>query len=356
MPSIALIGPPGSGKSTVFELLGGMASRQPLKTSFNADRAMVSVPDPRFDKLCAMFQPKKRTPVSIETFDVPGLDTKTDGKLKTAAFTEVRKADGLAIVLDLYQPAAAEESAAALRSFWEELVFADYAIVQKGIEGVEMAARSKHNADAERRHTFLLSLVSPLESGAGLKGVVLDEESEKLARQYGLLTRRPILTIANLAEEGLAQGSRAAGVADLRAICEEHHWPLFILSARVEHEIAELDPQDRGDLLSAYHLEEPGLHRFVRAAYAACDLITFFTVGEDEVRGWTVRRGTPARKAAGTIHSDLERGFIRGEVISCSVLIECGSMAEAKKRGLLRLEGKDYPVQDGDILHVRFSV
>jgi ribosome-binding ATPase len=356
MPSLALIGPPGSGKSTVFELLGGTPSRGPLKQNFTADRAMVPVHDPRFDRLCAMFNPKKVTPVQVEILDLPGFDQKTDPKLQTAAMNEIRKADGLAVVLDLFRPDAAEGALTELRTVWEEIVFADYAIVQKGIENVEMAARSKHNADAERRHTFLLSLVGPLESGEGLRNVPLSPDAEKLIRQYGLLTRRPILAIANLAEQDLAQHMRSAAANDLRAFCDEKHWPFFLLSAKVESEIAMLDPPDRRELLAAYHLEEPGLHRFLRHAYAALELISFFTVGEDEVRGWTVRRDSPARAAAGVIHSDLERGFIRGEVIQWSLLVECGSLAEAKKRGTLRLEGKDYPVQDGEILHVRFSV
>jgi ribosome-binding ATPase YchF (GTP1/OBG family) len=356
MPSLALIGPPGSGKSTVFELLGGIPSRGPLKANFTADRAMVPVHDPRFDKLRAMFNPKKATPVQVEVLDVPGFDLKTDPKLQTAAMSEVRKADGLAIVLDLFRPGAAEGALASLRTAWEEIVFSDYAVVTKGIESVEMAARSKHNADAERRHTFLLSLVAPLEAGTGLRGMSLGPDAEKLVRQYGLLTRRPILALANLAEEDLANPSRNPAVGELRAFCEERQWPLFLLSAKVESEIAMLDPDDRKELLAAYHLEEPGLHRFLRHAYAALSLITFFTVGEDEVRGWTIRRDSPARQAAGVIHSDLERGFIRGEVIHWSLLAECGSLPEAKKRGILRLEGKDYPVQDGEILHVRFSV
>ncbi len=333
MPSLALIGPPGGGKSTVFELLGGSASRGPLKQNFTADRAMVSVHDPRFNRLCDMFHPKKSTPVQVEVLDLPGFDLQTDPKLQTAALNEARKADGLAIVLDLFRPDAAERALVALRTAWEELVFSDYAIVTKGIENVEMAARSKHNADAERRHTFLLSLVSSLESGDGLRRTVLSPDAEKLVRQYGLLTRRPILVVANLAEDALAASSRSPAVEGLRAFCEERHWPLFLLSAKVESEIALLDPADRKELLAAYHLEEPGLHRFLRHAYAALNLITFFTVGEDEVRGWTVRRDSPARQAAGVIHSDLERGFIRGEVIHWSVLADCGSLAEAKKRG-----------------------
>ncbi len=357
MPSFALIGPPGSGKSTVFELVAGMAaSRQALKQNFTADRAMVPVPDQRFDKLCALFKPKKNAPVSVEILDIPGIDAQTDVKLRTVAMTEVKKADGIAIVLNLFLPGSHETALAALREVWDELVFADYAVAQKGIENVENAARSKQNSDAEKRLNFLQSLIPHLEGGAGLRTVTFDEESEKLVRQYGLLTRKPILVIANLGEESLAEGTKAPGVEALHAFCEERTWPLFPLSAKVEYEIGQLDPEDRKELLASYQLDEPGLHRFVRAAYAALDLITFFTVGEDEVRGWTVKRATPARRAAGAIHSDLERGFIRAEVIDQGLLLELGSMAEAKKRGVLRLEGKDYPVQDGDIFHVRFSV
>ena len=356
MPSIALIGPPQSGKSTVFELLGGSAGRSPLAVGFKADRAVVPVPDPRFASLSALYRPRKRTPVAIEILDVPGFDARTDAKLRTAAFGEIRKADGLAIVLDLFQAGSAEAAAAALRDAWAELVFADYATASRGVESVEMAARSKHNPDAERRHTFLLRLLPPLEEGRGLAGLLLAEEDRKLLGQYGMITRKPVLVIANLSDEDLAEAAAHPGIASVRACCEEHGWPVFVLSARVEHEIAQLDPRDRPGLLAAYHLDEPGLHRFVRHAYAALDLITFFTVGEDEVRGWTVPRGTPARRAAGTIHSDLERGFIRAEAIDAALLLECGSLAEAKKRGILRLEGRDHPVRDGEILHVRFSV
>lgn len=357
MPSFALIGPPGGGKSTVFELLAGVpASRKALAQNYTPDRAMVEVHDPRFDRLNSLYSPKKRSPVMIEIMDIPGFDSKTDAKLRTVAYTEIRKADGMAVVLDLFTPGAEEAAAATLRDFWSELVFADYAIAQKGVESVEMAAKSKHNPDAERRHTFLLGLIPHLEAGSGLRGLRLDEEGEKLVRQYGLVTRKPITVIANLSEGELSKGSYAPGLSDLRAVCDAQHWPLFVLSAKVEQEISELDPADRIEILKSYHLDEPGLHRFVRAAYAALDLITFFTVGEDEVHGWTIRRGTPARRAAGAIHSDLERGFIRAEVIAGPLLLECGSLPEAKKRGLVRLEGKDYPVQDGEIFHVRFSV
>ncbi len=357
MPSFALVGPPGGGKSTVFELLAGIpASRRALAQNYSPDRAMVEVHDPRFERLSELYSPKKRTPVTIEIMDVPGFDSRTDAKLRTIAHTEIRKCDGMAIVLDLFTPGAAAETVSVLRDFWNELVFADYAIAQKGVESVEMAAKSKHNPDAERRHTFLLSLIPHLETGDGLRGMRLAEDAEGLIRQYGLLTRKPITVVANLSESDVSKGSRAPGIAELRAHCDRQRWPLFTLSAKVEQEIGELDPADRAEILRSYNLEEPGLHRFIRAAYAALDLITFFTVGEDEVRGWTIRRETVARRAAGAIHSDLERGFIRAEVIAGSLLLECGSLPEAKKRGLVRLEGKDYPVQDGEIFHVRFSV
>ncbi|MDM7913669.1 MAG: DUF933 domain-containing protein, partial [Candidatus Eisenbacteria bacterium] len=314
------------------------------------------VPDRRFQELVELFRPRKQTPVTIEVLDVPGFDRLTDPKLRTAAFGEVRKADGLAVVLDLFHDSSSEHAVGSLREVWDELVFADYAVVEKGIEGVEMAAKSKQNPDAQRRYTFLRMLQPHLENGAGIRGLPLDEEAERLVRQYGLLTGKPVLVVANLAESDLAEGERSAAARALRSFCGERGWPLFVLSAAVEHEIAQLPADDRTELLAAYHLDEPVLHRFLRAAYAGLDLVTFFTVGEDEVRGWTVRRDTPARRAAGVIHSDLERGFIRGEVIHCSTLLETGSLNEAKKKGVLRLEGKDYPVQDGDILHVRFSV
>lgn len=356
MPAIALVGPPRTGKSTVFELLGGNASRLPLRTDFTADRVVVAVPDPRFEELCRLFQPKKRTPVLVELLDIPGFSSQTDLKLRTIAFTEIRKAEGMAVVIDLFQDVVGEDPATALRRFWEEIVFIDYATASRGVENLEMAARSKRDPDAARRHEFLRGLLPGLEAGRGLRSLALDEHGEKLSRQYGFLTRLPVFVVANLEEAHLAQPENAPGFDSLHRFAEEHSWPLFGLSAKVEHEIAQLAPEDRDELLAAYHLEEPGLHRFLRAAYAGLELITFFTVGEDEVRGWTLRRGTKAKQGAGAIHSDLERGFIRGEVISWSQLLECGSLAEAKRRGLLRIEGKDYVVEDGEILHVRFSV
>lgn len=357
MPSFALIGPPGSGKSTVFELLAGIpATRQVLKANFSADRAMIAVPDPRFRRLVDMYRPKKRTPASFEIVDVPGFDEATDAKSRTAAYGEIRKTDGIAIVLDLFTPGAAKQAAGVCRIAWDEMIFTDYAVVEHGIDNVVMAARSKQNPDAERRHAFLTRLVPTLEGGHGLRELALEEDAEKLVRQYGLMTRKPVIVVANVAEEDLTHGESADGLPELQDMCTSHGWPLFVLSARVESEIAQLDEENRPELLAAFHLSEPGLHRFVRAAYAALDLITFFTVGEDEVRGWTIPRGTVARRAAGSIHSDLERGFIRAEVIAWDLLLECGSLAEAKKRGVLRVEGKEYAVQDGEIFHVRFSV
>jgi ribosome-binding ATPase len=357
MPSFALVGPPGSGKSTVFELLAGVpASRQVLKANFTADRAMIPVPDPRIERLIEMYNPKKRTPASFEIIDIPGFDETLDEKIRTAGYVEIRKADGIAMVLDLFTPGTAELAAGVLRLAWDEMIFADYAVVERGIDNVEMAAKSKQNPDAERRLAFLSRLIPYLESGEGLRALPLDVEAEKLIRQYGIMTRKPLLVVANVAEDDLAHGAVGPGIRELQDYCDSRGWQLFVLSARVESEIAQLEPSDRGELLSAFHLDEPGLHRFVRSSYAALDLVTFFTVGEDEVRGWTVQRGSNAKRAAGVIHSDLERGFIRAEVIPWATLVECGSLAEAKRRGVLRIEGKDYLVQDGDVFHVRFSV
>ena len=233
MPSFALIGPPGSGKSTVFELVAGIAaSRTALKQNFSADRAMVPVPDRRFEKLSSLFNPKKRTPVSLEILDIPGVDAQTDAKLRTVAMTEVKKADGIAVVLNLFLPGAHESALAALREVWDELVFADYAVTEKGIENVEGAARSKHNVDAERRHTFLLSLIPHLEGGTGLRNVAVrrgDGEARPPVRptdpQADPRDREPGRGIPRAGREGAGRGGtprilRRAQVAPLPPVRE----------------------------------------------------------------------------------------------------------------------------------------
>ncbi|MFL5736047.1 MAG: DUF933 domain-containing protein [Actinomycetota bacterium] len=325
MKDIGLVGVPGSGKSTLFTALtrtGAAGGR--------ANQAVISVPDERLAVLTEMERSRKTVAAQVRFVDVPGGTSSAQG---VAALREV---DALAIVVRAFGPGS--EPVKELANVEADLLLADLAVVDSALEKAEK--RAKGRADSEvaalQKAHDALSAETPLRD-AGL------EESERDAlRGIAPLTMKPVVAVANLEEGETVPSDMPEGTVPV--------W------AAIEAETAEMPQQDARALLEEFGVTEPGLDGVVAAGYRALDLITFLTTGEDETRAWEVRRGAKAPEAAGVIHTDLQRGFIRAEVISYDDLVASGDMDAAKAKGLIRVEGKDYVVREGDILHVRFSV
>ena len=344
---IGLVGFAGSGKTTVFNTMTGL--NVPVGYGGEVRLGTVRVPDERIDRLSGMFNPKKTIYAEVTFCDVPGEHGSQRSGLSSRALATIREQEALALVLRDFEDPAVEGDADPLRdltAFSDECVLADLGIV----EGLLARARKENAPPADRERLERMQAV--LEDGRPLRTLSADELDRDNLKGYQLLTDRPLLVVVNRDEDRAADplpGDLAARVDELGAAG-------LALSASVEAEIAALDPADQAAFLQDLGLTESALARFIRTAYGLLDLISFFTVGEDEVRAWTITRGMNARKAAGKIHSDLERGFIRAEVMPYELFIEHGSEQALKAAGLFQIEGKDYIVADGDIMNIRFNV
>ena len=384
---VGLVGFPGSGKTTVFNAMTGQDV--PVGYGGEVRRAVVDVPDRRVEWLSTLYRPNKTTFASIVFCDIPGEHGSEQRGLSTAALQQVRDQEALCLVLRGFDNPALEHApdpAAELEAFHAECVLADLVFVERWLERARKEAKRGLEVAAFER------MREALESEQPLRVVPESELDRSLLRGYSLVTDAPLLAVLNReeadSEEALPDELDDALLSDLDdappgdfddappgdfddalpgdlddALPSELREALarmgaggMTLSASLEAEIAMLEPADQQEFLSDMGLAEPALDRFIRAAYQLQDLISFFTVAGPEVRAWTIRAGTDARRAAGKIHSDMERGFIRAEVIPCDVLEEYGSEQAVKSAGRLRVEGRDYVVQDGDILRVLFNV
>lgn len=344
---IGLVGFAGSGKTTVFNTMTGLDV--PVGYGGEVRLGTVRVPDERIDRLSGIFNPKKTTYAEMVFCDVPGEHGAERKGLSARALVTIREQEALALVLRDFEDPALEGNADPFRdltAFSDECILADLEIV----EGLLRRARKENLPPSDRDR--LERMQNVLEDGKPLRTLSVDELDRDYLKGYQFLTDRPLLVVVNRDE------SRAADPVpdDLAARIDELGAASLVLSASVEAEIAALDADDQAAFLQDLGLTESALARFIRTAYGLLDLISYFTVGEDEVRAWTITRGMPARKAAGKIHSDLERGFIRAEVMPYEVFVEHGSEQAVKEAGLFQTEGKEYIVADGDIMHVRFNV
>src|ERR687891_2726299 len=326
MKDIGIVGLPYSGKSTIFTALTRTGS-----AGGRSNQAVVDVPDERLGVLAEMERSKKIVPAKVRFVDVPG-------GLGARGIAEFRETDALCLVVRGFGPEA--DPKGELASLETELILADLTNVESGLEKAKKRARAQPSAKAEvdvlERAHALLESERPLREGT------FDASDEKILRGFGPLTLKPWIVVANV-EEG---GDLPPGLPD----------GALAISAALEAEVAGMDDAEAKELLAGFGGAEPGLDRVIAESYRALDLITFLTTGEDETRAWPVRRGAKAPEAGGTIHSDLERGFIRAEVVTYEDLVAAGSWDAAKAKGQLRVEGKDYVVQEGDVLHVRFAV
>jgi GTP-binding protein YchF len=344
---IGLVGFPGSGKTTVFNTMTGLD----VPVGFGGELRIgtVRVPDARIDKLSSMFSPKKTTFAEMTFSDIPGEHGSERKGLSARGLQQIRDQEALCLVVRGFRNPALDsepDPLGELEAFHAECVFADLEIVERRLE------RAKKERSSPAEIAAFEVMRGALEADKPIRSLPPAELDRALLKGFGLLTDRPLLVVVNQSEDKAADPLPADFAARLGQIDAAG----LTLSAAVESEIATLAPEEQAAFLQDLGLQESALARFIRTAYGLLDLISFFTVGPDEVRAWTIRRGTNARKAAGRIHSDLERGFIRAEVIPYDVFMRYGSEAAVKDAGKLQVEGKDYVVSDGDILHVRFNV
>jgi GTP-binding protein YchF len=344
---IGLVGFAGSGKTTVFNAITGLDV--PVGFGGEVRLGTVKVPDQRIDQLSRIFLPQKTTYADISFCDIPGEHGAEKVGLSPGTLQHIQHQDAICLVLrDFPNPALESDPNPMedLDAFHTECIFADLITVEKRLDRLR-----KERADIQEITTFEI-IKEALERGHPIRSVSEDKISRVYLRGFNLLTDK-ILIVALNRDEGRANSSMPAY---LKAHLSDLGAAGFLLSASVEAEIAGLDVEDQTIFIRDLGLEEPVLARLIKTTYSLLDLISFFTVGEDEVRAWTITRGTKARAAAGRIHSDLERGFIRAEIIPYDIFMEYGSEQAVKDAGCLQVEGKEYLVADGDIMNVRFNL
>jgi len=366
---VGIIGLPASGKTTVFNAISGSkAEVHAFSGSSHADPniAIVPVPDERQDWLSELYKPKKTTYATVELVDVAGVvpgQAQKDG-FSPQLLTHLRQVDALVhVIRDFENPSVPHPNGSIDPTRDAELlelefIIADLGVVEKRLEKMDAEIMRKKGAEKtqlEAEKELLVEFKSLLSDEKPLRQVQLDEEQLKLIRGFTFLSQKPLLILDNVDEDAIGKpDSERAG--KLAKFASERGMPVFSFCAKTEMEITELDPSERGEFLSAMGIDEPGRDKLIKAAYQLLSLIPFFTVGDDEVKAWTITRGTIAQEAARKIHSDIARGFIRAEVAPYDCLRSCGTWNAAKDKGLVRLEGKEYKVQDGDCINFRFAV
>ncbi len=359
---VTIVGLPGSGKTTVFNALTGGHAETGAYSGGRAapNLSVVKVPDERLDRLAALFNPKKTTHADVTYVDVaiPAGATR-EGSVNPDVLAQIRNADALVHVARGFDDATsgAADPWRDVADLDLEFTVADLEVIEKRLE--KLATQGRHGSQAEReaaqREEELLRRVEPhLSDGKPIRSFGLTDDEELLLRGYRFLTQKPVLVVLNVDEAQLA--AAPALEAGGRERYAEPHTDVAALAGRIEAEINDLPDEDARLFMDDLGIAEPSRGRVIRLTYELLGLFSFFTAGEDECRAWTLRRGSTAVDAAGAIHSDLARGFIRAQVIGWELLLDAGSMAEARKRGTLRQEGKTYNVADGDVIEVLFNV
>lgn len=359
---IGIMGLSSAGKTVVFNALS--RAKVPVAT-FSApasepNRAVVKVPDTRLAALAALFQPQKVTPADVRYVDVAGLmQGMGSDSQATQLLGQLRNSDALLIVARGFMneavahPLGSVDPERDLEVLATELLLADLAVAEKRLERLEKEGRNNKGSEVERQErarecASLQAIQAALADGKPVRSVALDEVDQKALRGYGFLTQKPWLILLNT-DDG---GAEAQLIERLRARWADAATEVAAIAGRLEMDLAELSPEEAAEFLAAWEVAEPALDRVIQLSYRLLDLISFFTVGEDEVRAWTLHRGANAVDAAAAIHTSIAKAFIRAEVVHHDELLACGSLAEARKRGLLRSEGRTYVIRDGDVAHV----
>jgi hypothetical protein len=339
---VGLIGLRGSGKTTIFNMLTGLRADIGYKAEVHL--GVIKVPDPRVDRLSQILKPRKTTYAEIRFTDFPPSEAGERLQGGGELLSQMRDVDAIALVLRDFGLDA--NPLKELSGLLAEMILADLAVVENRL------TRLKKEKGRPQESELLERCRKTLENDESLRNLSFTPEEEILLSGFGFLSRKPVLALFNATDE---QAGKPVPLAYQKEL-ERHKIEGLVLAGKLETEIGQIDEADRKNFLKEMGIQEPARDRFIHASYRVLDLISFFTTVSDEARAWTIKRGTPARKAAGKIHSDMEQGFIRAEVVAYEDYAALGSEAKCRETGKLRLEGKDYVVQDGDIIHFRFNI
>ena len=350
---VGIVGLAGAGKTTVFNALTGLAAEVGYGGRDRANVGVIKVPDDRVDRLADLFNPKKKTYAEMSFVDTAGPDVEQTDRprsgLDPKLVQHMRETDSLVQVVRAFESpyvTGVPDPVRDIRSFDDELMLTDLVQIENRLE------RLKKEKDSGRERETLERLKAAIEAETPLRDTSIGSDETQLIAGFRFLSLKPLLLLLNVSEDSIA----AAVPHEVNSLASTKHLEVIQMCGKAEMDIAQLEPGEQREFLLDLGISEPARDRFIRAAYGLLDLISFLTAGEDECRAWPIKRGTIAHKAAGKIHSDIERGFIRAEVIRFEDLMEYGSEARCREHGKHRLEGKEYVVRDGDVVHFRFNV